>query len=526
MYVYNIYFCPNIKCMVIRNIICSFLLFMMLHPFGSMAQEAGKCGVIDQSALVERLNANREFRKANPELFKSLEEIYIPIKFHLLANFDGTERIKKSSVLDQLCKLNRDFGIYDMHFYLKSDTEGNFFDEIDHSGVFNDPRTQNAVNVILANKDGNAVDVFVINDAGSSGNVVSAGYYTSFGDYIVAEKAQLVDTNNTVSHEMGHYFTLPHPHRGWEDDPWDPDVHGDTVLVTMVGSAQTGGAINVELMDGSNCLNSGDNICDTPPDYNFGVTSPGCNFIYKVWDRNFEQIEMEPDNMMSYFFTCVPFKFTPDQVTAMNNDFMSNARNHIRSSYIPNLDDVTGNIVINAPANGSTTEYSNSVYLDWDPVQGATHYLVEITSQTNDVFEYITEDTELLVTELEENLFHFWIVHPFNESSACLKSPANAFKTGTGVTSVNDIADLSSFTIFPNPIESGQDLSLTFDATSVFTATIQLRSIEGKVVTGQNNVVPNGKSRITIPVTDATPGMYILSITNGQEVAVRKVIIE
>ena len=45
------------------------------------------------------------------------------------------------------------------------------------------------------------------------------GYYSSQGDYVIVRKEELIKGNNTLSHEIGHFFSLRHTFYGWENVP-------------------------------------------------------------------------------------------------------------------------------------------------------------------------------------------------------------------------------------------------------------------------------------------------------------------
>jgi hypothetical protein len=109
--------------------------------------------------------------------------------------------------------------------------------------------------------------------------------------------------SKTHSHEMGHYFGLPHT---FMDIP------------------------TTELVDGSNCISTADNICDTPadpfvngnliPDYVDG----NCRFIFKGKDANDEYYDPLVANIMSYYPDACGCSFTRDQYRKMANTYLSN----------------------------------------------------------------------------------------------------------------------------------------------------------------------------------------------------------
>ncbi|NQY66407.1 MAG: hypothetical protein HRT72_01600 [Flavobacteriales bacterium] len=84
-----------------------------------------------------------------------------------------------------------------------------------------------------------------------------------------------------------------------------------------------------ELVDGSNCLITGDSICDTPADIfsfgdNFSNYVDSCVYIDTV-QKNLSGAFYSPqiNNIMSFFNVCLPQIFTDDQYTKMANSASS-----------------------------------------------------------------------------------------------------------------------------------------------------------------------------------------------------------
>lgn len=101
----------------------------------------------------------------------------------------------------------------------------------------------------------------------------------------------VVKDTAALTHEMGHFFGLPHTF------------------------ANTG----TELVDGSNCLIAGDFICDTEadPDSTGSNVDPLCNYIGPPQrDLNGDFYEPPTDNFMSYYGQC-RCRFTNGQYQLM-----------------------------------------------------------------------------------------------------------------------------------------------------------------------------------------------------------------
>jgi len=171
-------------------------------------------------------------------------------------------------------------------------------------------------------------------------------YAVPFGaaerDYIVVRKKEFTDSTATLEHELGHLLSLNHTFNGWEGTPYSTSLHGNPLTISNVGG------VPVELVDrNSNCETAGDQLCDTAADYNFvfpANDSPnlvaGCNMAVDIFDSENNLLVPPSSNLMSYY-TCNNQVFTEGQVELMMADFNSPARDHLRSSYIPNLNEIT-----------------------------------------------------------------------------------------------------------------------------------------------------------------------------------------
>lgn len=478
------------------------------------------CGTHVTAQSLQNLIANKQSIKDSEARVMTR---YIPVTFHLVADNNGDERLPYSAMLNQLCKMNKDYADLDMIFYLK---DGGF-NLINNNGIFFNPNIPTNINKIVDNKDDGSVNIFVTEnaDTGNGGPGTTLGFYTEFNDYVIVRKNELVDTSATISHEVGHFFSLNHPHAGWEDEPWTFEQYGSTVMITSINSSQTSGPLPVELVNGSNCEIAGDLVCDTPPDYNFGFTSPGCNFTYEVYDRNGDQIFPMVNNYMGYFNNCQKYEFTEEQGAIMKADFDSPRRAYLRSDYIPNLEPIVGPVVINSPANGESLESYNGVLLDWEPIANADKYLIELRAGSN-ILSYFSETDELFVTDLEPSTFYFWTVKPYNETSACVTSQSFLFQTGDVSSATQDIEGISEFKLYPNPNLGLQVSYLNFESTIATPVQIDIRDLSGKIALTDNRLINTGLNNIPINTTNLAKGTYLVSLKTENARMTRKLVIQ
>ena len=404
-----------------------------------------------------------------------------------------------------------------------------------NNSVANDNATGNH-SFFRSRKDPGAMNVFIVNvpvpfDPDEDPFVV-AGYYSRAEDFIVINKDNIGDDNFTLEHEIGHFFTLSHTHRGFENLPYSPERYGDTVTINAISSGQTG-TIGVELVDGSNCGNlgwdnplAGDGLCDTPPDYGFGQGCNCCFMQWDVWDRNGDKIEPMINNVMSYSSFCSNWNFSAQQTVAVQTSYDSNRRSYLRNGTVSDYQPINETVLLLEPANTATVDTYNGVELFWDPVENVEEYIITIDGTIT--AEYRTSGTGIYLTDLHPNGNYLWSVEATNKfGSGCLATEGRLFFTGNSTTSVNDLEAINGLNIFPNPVESGRDLHLSFNSEKGFNAQLRLITIDGKTVEELNDVrISQGNNKINLPISNGITGLHFIELSNAEGIKIQKVIIE
>ncbi|HMX40450.1 MAG TPA: hypothetical protein PKD78_08985, partial [Saprospiraceae bacterium] len=280
------------------------------HICGNTAQEQ-----LDH--LIPRLEDNRAaYEQGQAVADRAI--MYVPIHYHLVAGTDGTGRAKESQALDNLCRLNDAYADQDIRFYLSTHPSYGIFNKtINNDAVY---LNQTSTFIMQSRRHKNAVNIFVVKEPATSNNnppgVIVNGYYSPTNDWIVLRSTEVTGkvNNPTAPHEVGHFFSLPHTFLGYEEDPFE-----STDPTWPIAPAVSPGGTPTERMDGSNCTVAADRVCDTPPDYNFGLIDTDNNCKYEGSGGQFAKdplgVVVNPmeENMMGYFNGCNPFAFTPNQ---------------------------------------------------------------------------------------------------------------------------------------------------------------------------------------------------------------------
>lgn len=484
-------------------------------------EQTGVCGMTpdDRNQIEQRL-LNHLAQPVAQERSGVVQ--YVPIHFHLVANTAGAGRHKEWRVLDQLCEMNEFYSLQDIRFYLSPHPTHGLFDK----SINNDNVYENQTNTFVMEnrRHDNALNVFVVQEA-VSGNppidgAITLAYYNIPRDWIVSRKDQINSNGNgTLSHEVGHFFSLLHPFNGWDFEVFDNSYPGfpNAPSVSPLG-------VPTELMNGSNCNTAGDYICDTPPDYNF--LEPDCVYNGGAKDPNGVLVDPMENNIMSYFSNC-NYAFTNEQGDIIHTDLNSNNRNYLDNTFEPVATEITtpADLLI-APIGAQTVDFYNNVSFEWLAVEGATHYLFEIdvvsSFSTINSQAFVLTGTTHTLTNLQPNRTYFWRVRPFNYYYTCNGPVQNSFKTSS-TSGIDNIEGLNGWTVSPNPLGSDNVVHIGIDAASGFDARLSVVDATGRTVfTRSEASFPAGSSSFDIALDQLSNGLYFIVLENAQGRATRK----
>ncbi len=491
------------------------ILFLLSMP---LANSQHWCGTMQDDDFMQNLVDNKEHW--DETMSRSSQARFTPVTIHLVGRDDGTGRFSEELANRAMCLLNErffDLGT-DMHFYVKD------FNIINATRVFDNPRDN--IGFMRSAKDRNSMNIFVVNQISTGPTGTTLGFFTGgINDFIVMRAQNFGDASFTLEHELGHFFTLAHTHRGWEDVPWNPNDTSRVDAITI--SSSQSAPVQIELADGSNCDTAADFLCDTPADYGSTFLCGCCTAQGICRDRNGDEVTPMNNNIMSYSANCDDWAFTPNQVTAMqasydspNRAFLRTAENDV-TEFTPIVDSITGMM----PEQGAMLPQFDRVELSWDPVANADYYEVVVRGEA-----FRTEETSFVVTTLSPNSFPVvWSVRAFNIfGGGCSPNAELFFGVGSDMTSaVNNIDFVSDVNIFPNPAQGNSNITVSFDSGSAFTGTLSLYNINGQLVSQDRNVRFNGgDNRHNISLNGISSGIHILEIQTDRGTVVEKLIID
>jgi len=466
--------------------------------------------------FMQRLKKN----KANwsQTIAKGKTARFVPVVFHLVGDNDGNQRLSEESAYKAICVLNERFAILglDICLYIKK------FEEINNSIIHQTP----AGSPLPSFKDPRAMNIFCVGDISSGSGGTTLGYYQpgSFFDFIVIRNDQVGNEDWTLEHEVGHFFSLAHTHRGWEDEPWTPQDYDEKITAVSIQSSQVNGSALIELVDRSNCEGAGDMLCDTQSDYGRGQSCNCCTLSDVIMDRNCDTLRPMMNNIMSYSARCFDWQFTGDQVLAMHTDFDSPERFYLRN------DDVTVHTPIievvepTYPIGLEVVDVYDNITLTWNPVSNSEFYRVYVGDDV-----YRTTETSLTVTNLAPDKLVQWRVNAFGKfGTGCLEVQAQGFFTGSQeYSAVTDLSFVESLSFYPNPVSSAEDIKLAFDSNKSFTTDLSIYNISGKVVYKQRGIsFASGNNIQAIPTVGFDTGIYIIELKTAEGTITEKIIVE
>jgi hypothetical protein len=503
------------------------LCCLILCSFLAIAQDKN-CGMnqeqLAQTHVQLLKNIETLAKLKGIESTRTNEIIYIPITFHLIAKTNGTGRASSVEVLRTLCKINDSFDPVGIQFYWKQ------FKYMDNDIAYAEAASGPGLNLLQDQKDLTSLNIYIANDAGDGtggGNVLGVYYQGSDYDldFIIIRKQNFtIGESETPTHELGHFFSLNHTFYGWECGPFCGPGNAP--------ATSSCGAIPTEKANGSNCASSGDFICDTQADYEFGFGCTNCPSTFAPLAKDPTGATLtpfaSPYNFMSYYIGCSEYIFSQTQMDLMNVDANGSHRNYCTPAYVPNQTAVTGTPVLTSPANNAVIPY-NQIFFQWNAVSGATHYFIEIdiSSSFNVLpIRVIAQTNSILITDLlQSNKTYKWRIYPFNEYNTCAAPSTNSSFTTNTQTEVNDMSDIATWVVKPNPIVAGQALQMDVFVEMPLEGVVNLMGINGQLVHRQEVNLIAGENNLSLSTAGLAPGHYTVVLQTPEGAMRQQVIV-
>jgi len=226
------------------------ILILLCSPIIGLGQY--NCGTIPTHQQIDYLNQTRNARQ---NWTQSKSVLFLPIQNHIVKKTDGSGGLNTSYLQVIIDTLNSYYTNSGIQFYSCGPTN------IINNSNFYDFNSNDEWLLCGSNDEPNVINIYYFNSVTSSSGADLCGYtYFPPSTDRVIMKNSCATNGLTIVHELGHYLSLYHTH--------GPSNCGTTN----------------ELANGSNCSNTGDDLCDTPADPNLllDVTGNGCGNSYWV----------------------------------------------------------------------------------------------------------------------------------------------------------------------------------------------------------------------------------------------------
>jgi len=246
------------------------------------------------------------------EISKMRGERTFAVQVHIVTRSDGTGGYRKENLKTAFSRLNQYFTKANVRLipnsqikYIKSDKYYEFQKEQEDSG--------------LGSRDlPNMINLYIVNTISSGGGYANLcgyaympnGYTYGNIDRLVMDR-KCMDNGMTLIHEFGHYFGLLHTH----------------------GSSNT--YRTQELVNGNNCRDEGDGLCDTPadPKLSYNNVNSNCQYVGNARDANGQTYRPMVNNYMSYAPSKCCNKFTNQQYQAVGYT-ATNLRSYLKKANV------------------------------------------------------------------------------------------------------------------------------------------------------------------------------------------------
>jgi len=425
---------------------------------------------------------------------------YIPMVFHLVANSAGVGRITEEKVFETLCDLNKHYLPSGIQFYIKpwSTTAPNrtgLFHEYNSTYYYNMPKKSDSYTLMNQFNDLSATNTYIMNSAGAglcgfayfpSGSIPGRG-----GLFMSNSSGCMGAGTTTATHEMGHYFGLPH----------------------TFGSSFS----PIEYVDGTNCSGAGDFFCDTRADYidtrwNCPYSFPG------TLDPKGDVYYPDSSFYMSYSSDECQTQFSQEQMNSMNLT-ITNDRPYLLGAPVPAA--ITDTATILEPAQNNNWTPSNNVVLRWKNVPGAYAYKVEVRNQSNNFrfTSFFTNDTTRIVTNIPPQFNIYWTVSALGVATGCdtIAQSIGYFKTTWLLSTPEEaLESKGAVALFPSVVSNGQSLRVATDLAKTEELDFQVVSLDGRILRAQQMTLTTGPSQTELSLPTLAAGQYLLRYSGAQ----------
>ena len=307
------------------NVILFSILVSMTSQLTSQNNLEPVCGTVTTLNKLEQYNTLKPLLKKHETEFMTMKSsqskssahtIYsIPIKAHIIRTSGGTDGLNDGELKAAIATLNSIFSESSLEFILYGE-----INYIDNDNFYHFKSNEEKALVETNNLSG-LVNIYFTDYIENTSDESICGYAHNEENYDVIIMNNSCATNGTsLAHELGHFFSLIHTHGIYNDQ------------------------LTKEFVNGKNCNEEGDQICDTPADPKLTSKNQNnfCRYIGDEKDCNGDTFTPDTGNIMSYSMKGCRSYFSKQQLSRMYAYYLS-VKNYLNMDTTSNLKNVVGN---------------------------------------------------------------------------------------------------------------------------------------------------------------------------------------
>jgi len=492
-----------------KNITLFLTICLITISFSGFSQSdvpSDWCGTQFTEEMMDKVQSATE-RHMNGTLTKSQPIYDIPMTLHNMRNTNGTGGVDPLTTLEVFCDVIEFYAQHDINLYIHEMKTWNNTNWTEDDAI-------GTIKLITA--EDNTINIYNFKELFNAQGEGLCGYFTQQHDVLALAGSSSCYTKETIIHEIGHYFALPHTFFGFEGTGSNCGVY----------------VTSGEKVDGSNCATSADRICDTPPDNSaVRIACPG-GMGCQMFDRDSVAFFPDVTNIMSYFFDQCVNQFTEGQCAVMHNKIDEDRQDLLILTPPANLDPVTQTIELNSPLD--TEKPYNQVLFSWDATSNATLYYFEVNlvagfSTALRVESTITGETQFVSYDLNPNTTYYWRVLPFNRGNLCSTegtSASGSFTTTDQEVALEDVEGLEAFEVSPNPVNNNQAITVYLNSKKAMDGQLSLYNVAGQRIHSEAVQVAASDNTFSLDAQGLAAGLYVVHLEFADGAVQQKLIVQ
>lgn len=461
------------------------MLLASFVAFNASAQTQDYCGTgfndVQKNWLLDYAKNGRGYAA------KSAVQYYVPVYIHFVGDDADKGFYSANQMMLDICELNDQYASVGFYMVLGG------FDYISNSAWYDHATYGPGSTMMNRNNKVGFVNVYLVqNPAGN------CGYFSPGQDGIALGKNCMGKGHTTFAHELGHFFSLPHP------------------FTNVTGIK--------EYVNGSNCDIAGDLFCDTRAD--FLDYRWACPYTGNDLDELGDKYDPDETLYMSYSLDRCANRFSLEQIDAMVYNI--NSQRFILQGPLKDTMPPTHKISRVLPLEGVAQKPTNAVF-SWRKAPNAIGYVLQASQISvfpgNLPLDVITADTFFVATKLSDSRTYRWRVRPIYAGQTCTEfSDTGAFYTSTtaGITAFGE--GNQSVKLYPNPANSSQEVYIAFENQQTVTQaaiyTADGKKISAATLDAQNN------NLYKMNIAHLSTGVYFVDIITTTAAYRQKLLVE